>query len=118
MASPQAQDTKLLRLCLIIHQKVILVDSGRPKISMGRDESNDVIIGVGTSSRRHAEVVLKDGAFYLIDHSWNGTYLYDENGHETLVHNDELVLTRGGVICPGCPGDVDGVEAIRFVLAS
>ncbi|MBT3376903.1 MAG: FHA domain-containing protein [Lentisphaerae bacterium] len=117
-AAQAPQDPRLLRLCLIIHQKVILVDAGRPNVSMGRDESNDVIIGVHTASRRHAEVALRDGAFYLIDHSWNGTYVYDEVGYETLVHNSEVQITRSGVICPGCPGDVDGVEAIRFVLAS
>jgi hypothetical protein len=105
------------RLCLVWERHVVVVDGRKTAVTMGRSASNDITLDVETASRQHAHVEWRDGEFYLVDHSWNGTYLYDEDGFESVVHNDEAKLEGGGVICPGCPGNDPAVVAIRFIEA-
>ncbi len=115
---PTDVSAQTARLCLLWQQKIIVVDPRRKNVSMGRDEVNDIVINVGTASREHAEVVCRGEEFYLVDHSWNGTFIYDEDGTERFLHDDEIKLGGSGVICPGCPGSEAGVEAIRFIQAN
>ena len=103
------------RLCLLRGHAIFIIDSRTPAVSLGREPGNDVVVDVGTASRRHAHVEWRDSGFFLVDHSWNGTYVYDDNGAETLVHNAEFRLRGGGLICPGCPGSHGEADAIRFV---
>ena len=105
------------RLCLVWDRHVVVVDSRKPAVTMGRAAANDIALELETASRQHAHVEWRNGTFYLVDHSWNGTYLYDEGGFETVVHNDEVCLQGGGIICPGCPGNAPEVVAIRFISA-
>lgn len=104
------------RLCLIWREKVLLVDS-KTSVTMGRDESNDIVLQVGTASRRHAEVCCRDGQFLVIDRSANGTFIYDEKGQEYFVHQREARLTESGAICPGCPQEEPGCEALLYWMA-
>ena len=103
-------------LRLVCHGRTFLVGPERAAIAFGREDSNDLVLSVATASRHHADIALRDGRFYLKDHSWNGTYVYDEEGFETIAHHSEIELPGSGVICPGGPGDAEGVEAIRFSM--
>jgi len=105
------------RLCLIRGRDVHLVDTECPVLALGREAGNDVVVDSPTASRRHAQVEWRPDGFYLVDHSWNGTYLYDEAGRETHVHNAECRLHDSGFICPGCPGSHDEADVLRFVEA-
>ena len=106
-----------MRLCLIHQGNVLTVDKEHPAISMGRDSSNEIVITVDTASRHHAEVKWRDNNFYLIDHSGNGTFTYDEQGKETYLLNDEITLPLSGAICPGCPQDEVECEALLYWIA-
>jgi pSer/pThr/pTyr-binding forkhead associated (FHA) protein len=81
---------------------------------MGREESNDIVLRVSTASRRHAEIRYRNGAFYLIDRSANGTFVYDETGRELYVEEAECKLGSSGAICPGCPQGQAECEALLF----
>lgn len=105
------------RLCLIRGRSIIIIDADNKAVSIGREEGNDIVLDLTTASRRHAHIELRATGFFLIDHSWNGTFVYDENGEETQVHNAEHRLEDSGIICPGSPGSADEVEAIRFIEA-
>lgn len=105
------------RLCLVQGRSILIVDSRTPAVSLGREEGNDITVNVATASRRHAHVEWRDSGFFLVDHSWNGTYVYDPKGVETHVHNAEFRLCDSGLICPGCPGAHAEAEAIRYVEA-
>ncbi len=102
------------RLCLIWREKVLVLDAKNTSLSMGREESNDIILKVSTASRRHAEIRYRGGAFYLIDRSANGTFVYDETGRELYVEEAECKLGSSGAICPGCPQGQAECEALLF----
>jgi hypothetical protein len=113
-----APGTPKARLCLIWRENVLVVDAGKPSLTLGRDESNDVVIGVETASRRHAEIRLRAGEYFLIDRSSNGTFVYDETGDEYYVEQAEVKLGACGAVCPGCPQEEVGAEAILYWMAA
>ena len=102
------------RLCLIWREKVLVLDAKNNSLSMGREQSNDIVLQVSTASRRHAEVRYRNGCFYLIDRSANGTFVYDETGRELYVEEAECKLGSSGAICPGCPQGQAECEALLF----
>jgi hypothetical protein len=102
------------RLCCIWREKVLVLDAKNTSLTMGREESNDIVLSVSTASRRHAEVRYRNGAFYLIDRSANGTFVYDETGRELYVEEAECKLGASGAICPGCPQGQAECEALLF----
>ncbi len=102
------------RLCLIWREKVLVLDAKNTSLTMGREESNDIVLQVTTASRRHAEIRYRNGAFYLIDRSANGTFVYDETGRELYVEEAECKLGSSGAICPGCPQGQAECEALLF----
>ena len=101
-------------LCLIWRDQVLTVNQDHDVLTFGRGTESDVILDVGTASRNHAEVVYRDGGFYLVDDSGNGTFVYDETGTERFVNRDEVKLDVSGAICPGCPQEDPQCEVILF----
>jgi hypothetical protein len=102
------------RLCVIWREKVLVLDAKNTSLTMGREESNDIVLRVTTASRRHAEVRYRNGAFYLVDRSANGTFVYDETGRELYVEEAECKLGASGAICPGCPQGQAECEALLY----
>lgn len=47
--------------------------------TIGRNESNDLVVHEGTVSGRHAVITESEGRYFIKDESSNGTYLNDEN---------------------------------------
>ena len=105
------------RFCLIHDGAIIVVDSGSSAVTLGREEGNDIVVASPSASRRHAQVEWREAGYYLVDHSWNGTYVYSEAGAETHVHNAEFCLRGSGLISAGCPGTHEEADAVRFVEA-
>jgi pSer/pThr/pTyr-binding forkhead associated (FHA) protein/Mg-chelatase subunit ChlD len=60
--------------------------------TIGRAETNDVIIAKPTVSTAHATIKFQEGAFYLEDSSSNGTFLSGERIHDKvrLRHGDRI----------------------------
>lgn len=112
---PEEEEQQPSSLCLIWGEQKIIVDSRRKTISIGRQADCDIVVSVDTASRKHADVCFRDDGFFLVDHSWNGTFLYDEEGFESVLQNSESKLGTSGVICPGCPGEFEGAAPIRFI---
>ncbi len=51
----------------------------KPDITVGRVAGNDLVLARGSVSKKHARIVLKDGAFYVTDlKSTNGTTVEDQ----------------------------------------
>ena len=53
----------------------------------------------------------------IVDHSANGTFIYDDMGEEYFVQNREAKLWESGAICPGCPQEEPGCEALLYWMA-
>ncbi|MBN2449798.1 MAG: FHA domain-containing protein [Lentisphaeria bacterium] len=104
------------KLCLIWREKVLVVDATHI-VRIGREPDNDVVLQISTASRHHAEVSFRDGLFVIADQSANGTFIYDEKGEEYFVRQGEARLWESGAICPGCPQEEPGCEALLYWMA-
>lgn len=91
----------------------------RREVIIGRSDENDVVINHRSISRNHAKIVVRDGAFTIIDlRSANGVKVNGEEfGTETLVNGDiiELGHVKLRFVAPGhdyvfSPEDVEDVE--------
>jgi hypothetical protein len=114
--APPVSTPRTNRLCLIWREKILKVDA-QSSVTMGRDATNDVVLQVSTASRHHADVCCRNGQFVIIDRSANGTFVYDEKGEEYFVHQREAKLAESGAICPGCPQEEAGCEALLYWMA-
>ena len=115
-AAPTADELAALQgeLCLIWRGNVVVVNAEKPMLKFGRQEDNDLVLGHETASRLHGYIEFRAGQFHIVDHSWNGSFVYDEEGKENFIKNDELALGQTGALCPGCPEEGADCESILF----
>ena len=103
-------------LLLTWGENTIRVDAGRPAVSLGRQDHNDLILDYERVSRSHARIEYRRDRFYLIDHSSNGSYIQRSGKEVVFIKRDEAPLSGSGIISlgriatPGSPG------AIHFSL--
>lgn len=103
-------------LLLTWGENTVRVDAGRPAVSLGRQDHNDLILNYERVSRAHARIEYRRGRFYLIDHSSNGSYIQRAGKQVLFIQRDEAPLSGSGIISlgriatPGSPG------AIHFCL--
>jgi class 3 adenylate cyclase len=90
-----------LRLRLLYRGKEVAVDHACPQVSLGRDTGNEVVVDAPNASRVHARIEWRRDKFVLVDLSTNGTYVALEDGRETTVRREELILDGQGSISLG-----------------
>lgn len=74
----------------------------RPRLTLGREADNDLVVADDFVSRRHAMVEVETMRFKLIDRSANGTYVaFDGTPGEVRVLRGETVLHGSGRISLG-----------------
>jgi diguanylate cyclase (GGDEF)-like protein len=84
---------------------------GEASYAIGRDEKNFILVDLDNVSRRHAEIFLRDGNFFVTDlGSTNGTYLNDEEIHEIEPLRSGDLVKIGGAIFKFLSGD--NIEAL------
>ena len=89
----------------------------RDSLTIGRDESNDLMIDDQMASRNHARIDKRKDEFVLVDQSSNGTYVTITGRKEIALRREEFVLYGDGQIAFGdSPGDRSDVATIRFFL--
>ena len=77
------------------------VTDKRPSLTVGREETNGIVIKTSKVSRLHARIEYRNGHFSLIDQSSNGTYVADSAGKTCKVNNETYVLMGTGTISFG-----------------
>lgn len=82
-------------------EELVVGDSGKLAITMGRADDNDVVIKGNLISRVHARINADHNRFVLIDESTNGTFIQQDAGEELYVRRDSTVLTGSGIISMG-----------------
>ncbi len=82
-------------------EELLVGDSGKVAITMGRADDNDVVIKGNLISRVHARIDAARNRFVLIDESTNGTFIQQDAGEELYVRRDSTVLTGSGIISMG-----------------
>jgi len=96
-------------------KKLIFVDS----FTLGRDQSNDLVIADPMASRNHARVEKRKDQFVLVDQSANGTYVTVTGRKEITLRRSEFILYGSGEIAFGdSPVVRPDVATLRFYCES
>jgi adenylate cyclase len=102
------------RLSLHYRNREIVLDDTRGTITIGRDQSSDVVVPERMASREHGRIEHRAGKFVLVDHSANGTYVTLQGDRELVLRREECVLHGRGVIALGQPRETAS-ELLEFV---
>ena len=90
-----------VRLRLVYRGTEVVVDAQHPSATIGRDAGADVVVDARNASRMHARVEWRRDKFVLVDVSTNGTFVASEDGLETRLRREELVLDGSGSLSFG-----------------
>lgn len=93
-----------------------VIDASHPALLFGRETANDIVVHDPRVSRQHARIEWRNGLFYLIDSSTNGTYLLDDQNPERCIKQNEHVLGEKGHIGCGFSVADNMSEAVAFAL--
>ena len=88
--------------------------AARREFSIGRADSNDLVVMSGSVSRRHAIVEFGRGRFVLTDTSTNGTYVLTQDGASVYLRRESLPLWGHGKIGLGLPLSAGYEHVIGF----
>ena len=89
---------KAVEMTLRYRDKSCQINEHHISAVLGRDESCDIEVNHGFTSRRHARIELRSGKFVIADQSTNGTFIRFSDGHSVRLGREELVLHGSGSI--------------------
>lgn len=92
----------------------VRIDSGRPVISIGRGDKNDLVIGKDLVSRQHLSAQYSRGRCTITDNSTNGSLMVGKDGRRIEFKRESLRLTGEGHIIPGKPGSDEPDYSIKY----
>ncbi len=87
-----------------------------PRLKLGRQSLNDLIIRDKSVSRFHARIELRNDKFVLIDNSLNGTYVNPQEANPYCLKWKESNLEGAGVIGLGEDSRLDPKVAIHYCI--
>lgn len=87
-----------LRLHLWYQQQSLVMGPERPKISIGRLDSSDIMLLAREASRQHGVIEFQREAFMITDHSSNGTFIQAADSLPILLRRDSAKLVGQGLI--------------------
>ncbi len=102
-------------MTLDLQDQHVSIDHEHPAVTLGRDQSNRLVVDNPKVSRLHARVEVRKDKFILIDRSTNGTYVYPEGQEMLLLHRDEVTLDGEGFFSLGQAVNPDSPLAIRYL---
>jgi len=94
------------KLILTLADSKTTFPSDKTSLWLGRESSCELVIAEKTASRRHARIDRRDGQFFLVDDSMNGTYICSTGGGDVLLRREQLLLRASGTISLGIPTSV------------
>lgn len=98
-------------------EQVLVVNAGRPSLSVGRGAHNDLVLSHDLVSREHLTVHFSRGRCTLTDRSTNGTFVTPEHGERLEVRHDSLVLSGSGTIDLGSSLRQGDFATLRYTCA-
>lgn len=107
MVTPASRQHTLMTL-KFQHQH-ISVNLDHPVVTLGRNQTNRLVIDNPEVSRLHARIEFRKDKFILIDQSTNGTYIYPVGYKMLYLRRDEVLLegrgffSLGQEVGPGSP---------------
>lgn len=109
-AAPRLESLRLER-----GDSALVLDTGSPGATLGRDPASSIVIADRQASRLHARIERRRDKFFLIDQSTNGTYVTFDGETEIALRREELMLRGSGTIAFGHSG-AEATETVRFSL--
>jgi adenylate cyclase len=88
----------------------------RPKLTVGREETRDIVIKSEKVSRLHARIEYRNVHFALTDQSRNGTFVADSAGKTHKVNNETYVLMGAGTISFGIDPETEKPLFFRYAV--
>ena len=79
----------------------MVVRQANASIILGRDASCQIAVADRMASRQHARIERRQGKFYLVDQSTNGTFVVVLGEPEIVLRREEVMLRRQGRIAFG-----------------
>ncbi|MCL4799006.1 MAG: FHA domain-containing protein [Burkholderiales bacterium] len=95
--------------------RTLVMDDALPAVQIGRDAIHHISITDRMASRLHGRIERRADRFYYVDLSTNGTYVTLEDGVETVVRRDQVLLRGRGMLCFGHSASAPGAEVVTFV---
>lgn len=92
---------KKTSLRLLLQGGETLLSDERTAVSMGRDQSADLVVRDKMASRSHGKIERRLDKFILTDHSANGTYVTVDGDKEIVLRREEFTLRGKGWITFG-----------------
>lgn len=92
---------KKTSLRLMLQGGETMLSDERTAVSMGRDQSADLVVRDKMASRSHGKIERRLDKFILTDHSANGTYVTVEGDKEIVLRREEFTLRGKGWITFG-----------------
>jgi class 3 adenylate cyclase len=89
------------RLRLQHGDQILVLGTGCPAISLGRDPASDIIIHDPRASRSHARIEHRRDKFVLADMSSNGTFVTVKGETEFALKREEIILRGEGRVVFG-----------------
>ncbi len=102
------------KLCVRYRGKAFLLDEKTPFITLGREHHNDLVIDDSKASRQHARIERKDGRYYLVDLSTNGTFVTLAGEPEVFLRRESMPLRGVGSLCFGASARDPEAEKAEF----
>lgn len=92
---------KKTSLRLLLQGGETMLSDERTAVSMGRDQSADLVVRDKMASRSHGKIERRLDKFILTDHSANGTYVTVDGDKEIVLRREEFTLRGKGWITFG-----------------
>ena len=113
VASTSPMLARPMRLDLACGDTRVVMDASVSRVVMGRDASCHLVVQDLKASRQHACIELRQGKFFLMDQSTNGTFVWFDDQSRVVLRREEMMLQRSGWIAFG-----SAVDDIRNIVVS
>jgi class 3 adenylate cyclase len=95
--------------------RTLVMDDALPAVQIGRDAIHNIPVSDRMASRLHGRIERRADRFYYVDLSTNGTYVTLEDGVESVVRRDQVLLRGHGTLSFGHSASAPGAEVVTFV---
>jgi hypothetical protein len=98
---PPAPPARSIRLLVRHGERSLILDEKTPSLTIGREHRNDIAINDNRASRQHARLERRDGYYWLVDMSTNGTFIAFAGEQEVFLRKDSIALRGKGALSFG-----------------
>lgn len=112
--SPDNNDEMILRY----EDRSIKVNKKSRSVTLGREETCDIVVQNDFASRLHILIELRFGKFFISDQSTNGTYIRFNGGNVVHITREEISLSGNGSISLGQSFAENPAKVVEFSILS